>query len=85
VLRDNIPYFNHLIYYTSIKKNYLHTKYLRAKHKESVISSLNDVLNFEIDSPATLKHLSASTEESGSEFRQDFRLFKTLGHSSVAS
>jgi len=53
----------------------LRTKQLRAKHKESIISSLNDDLNFEINSPAAMKHLSASTAEGGSEFRQDFGTF----------
>ena len=68
-------YFNHLVFYTFIKKDYLRAKWLRAKHKESIISSLNDDLIFEINSPAALKHLSALTEENGSEFRQDFGTF----------
>jgi len=47
--------------------------------------SLKDDLNFEINSRAALKHLSVSTEEGESEFRQDFMIVKILGHSLVAS
>jgi len=71
LIRDNILYLNHFIYNITHSHSQRRFNYLRAKIKQSIISSLKDDLNFEINSPAALKHLSASTEEGESEFRQD--------------
>ena len=50
------------------------------KHKISIMESLKEDLNFVINSPAALKHLSASTEDGGRVFRQIFSFLCTLGH-----
>ena len=42
-------------------------------------------LNFVTNSPAALKHLSASTEGGGNLSRQFFNLLRTFGHSRLAS
>ena len=57
------------------------------KHNKSIISSLNDDLNFETNNPEALKHLLvfASAEERGKVFKQDFKIFSILGHFFVAS
>jgi len=48
----------------------LFSKNLRARHKLSIISSLNEDLSLGMNSPIALKHLSDSTEEGGIQSRQ---------------
>ena len=53
------------------------------KHKISIMESLKEDLNLVINSPAELKHFSASTEDGGKRvLRQIFSFFSTLGQRS---
>ena len=45
------------------------------KHNKSITSLLNDDLNFVTNNPEVLNHLSASAEEGGKKFKQDFKIF----------
>ena len=51
------------------------------KNKIPIMESLKENLNLVINSPAALKHLSASNEGGGRVFRQIFIFFNTLGQS----
>ena len=50
------------------------------KHKISIVESPKEDINLVINSPAALKHLSASTEDGGRVLRQIFSFLSTLGH-----
>jgi len=65
--------------------SYLFSKRLRTRHKLSIISSLNEYLNLDMNSLAALKHISDSTEEDRVQLRQNFNSVSTLGHFLVAS
>ena len=49
------------------------------KHEISIMQSPKEDLNLVINSPAALKHLSASTEDGGRVFRQIFSVLSALG------
>ena len=79
-------YLNHFtVLHILIHKEELFAREIATCRDQTIIPSLKDDLNFETNSPAALKHFSASTEKGGSEFRQDFMIAKTTGHSLVAS